>query len=118
MGEMKKITAVVCSLFFLTILSGFQLSPVNAADLLEEMSTEDTIYIRGIISSVSPEKMQIAVRPPKSDRIVITIGPDTVLEGVKQIDELVKKQQVKIWYSPATSKNRAVKIKKIMELGC
>jgi len=118
MNDVKKISSVLCTLFFLIILSGFQVSKGNAADLFEEMSTEDTLYIRGIISSVSLEKMQIAVRPPKSGRIIIRIDPDTILEGVKQIDELAKKQQVKIWYSPAGSANRAVKIKKMMDLGC
>jgi hypothetical protein len=118
MKRRKKTIVLFCTLFCLTILSGWQVPPGNSAELFEEMSTEGLLYTRGLISSVSLDKMQIAVRPPKDKRIVITIDPDTIFEGVKRIDELQKKQQVKVWYSPADDQNKAVKIKKMMDLGC
>ena len=115
---MENMTRLISSFLVLVLLSGWPVLPAHADDQFEEMSTKDMLYVRGLVSSVSVEKMQLAVRPPKSERIVITLDPDTVLEGFERIDELEKKQQVKIWYSPAGSENRAVKIKKMMDLGC
>ena len=91
---------------------------VAAEALFEEVSTEDLLYVRGLISRVYPEKMQISVRPPKSKLVRISIDADTILEGVSQIGDFEKEQQVKIWYSPENEKNRAIKIKKMMDLGC
>ena len=118
MKKIKKTALLFCTLFFLAVLPGWQVSPGHAAGEFEEMSTADMLYVRGLISSVSLDKMQISVRPPKDDRIIITIDPDTVFDGVERIDELKKKQQVKVWYSPAGGENKAVKIEKMMELGC
>jgi len=50
--------------------------------------------------------------------VVINIVPETLLEGVSMIDELEKKQQVKVWYSIEENENKAIKIKKMMDLGC
>lgn len=83
-----------------------------------ETSADNTLYVRGLISSIYTDRMQIAVRPPKSKRIIITIEPATVFEGFQQLGELEKKQQVKVWYFIDDSGNRAVKIKKMLELGC
>ncbi len=111
-------TRLIGSFLVLIMLSCWPVLPVQADDQFEEMSTKDMLYVRGLVSSVSVEKMQLSIRPPKSDRIVITLDPDTVLEGFGRIGELEKKQQVKVWYSPAGSENRAVRIKKMMDLGC
>lgn len=96
----------------------FGVKPITAEEMYEEVSTENMLYVRGLISKVDTDKMQISVRPPKGKRIRITIDPDTLLEGVSQIDEFEKEQQVKVWYSLETDTNRAIKIKKMMELGC
>ncbi len=118
MKDMKKMASLFCSLLFFVLLSGWPVLPAPAADMFEEMSTKDMLYVRGLVGSVSVEKMQVSIRPPKSERIVVTIDPDTVFEGVKGIDDLQKKDQVKVWYLPAGSENRAVKIIKLMDLGC
>ena len=90
----------------------------QSSEVYDEMSTEDRLYVRGLIRSVSVEKMEIAVRPLKGKRIIITLDPDTIMEGFEQIDELKKDQQVKVWYSIDNNINMAVRIKKMMELGC
>jgi hypothetical protein len=90
----------------------------QAVETFEEMSTPDMLYVRGLVGSVSIEKMQVSVRPPNEKRIVITIDPDTQFEGVKWIGGLEKRQQVKVWYRPGDGEHRAVKIKKMMDLGC
>lgn len=92
--------------------------PASAEQMFEEMSTEDMLYVRGLVSRVDTDQMQISVRPAKGNRIRITIDPDTLLEGVSQIDEFEKEQQVKVWYSIENETNRAIKIIKMMDLGC
>ena len=103
------------------LLAGLILSagpPAGAEQMFEEMSTQDLLYVRGLVSRVDTDRMQISVRPAKGKRIRITIDPDTLLEGVTQIDEFEKEQQVKVWYSIENETNRAKKIIKMMELGC
>ena len=96
----------------------FRATPVLAEEFFDEVSTEEMLYVRGLVSKVYLDKVQISVRPPKNKLIRITIDPDTILEGVSQIDEFEKEQQVKVWYSVDDGDNRAIKIKKMMELGC
>ena len=115
---MKKTGALLGLLLILSISPVFPNPSGHASDFFEETSSDEMIYIRGIISKVSLEEMQIAVRPLKGKRVVITIDPDTILEGISQVDELDKKQQVKVWYSIEEETNKAIKIKKMMDLGC
>ncbi len=115
---MKKTGTLLGLLLMLSLSPMFPHPSGHASDFYEETSTDDMIYMRGIVSRVSPEEMQIAVRPLKGKRVVITIDPDTLLEGISQIDELEKKQQVKVWYSIQEETNKAIKIKKMMDLGC
>ena len=115
---MKK-PANALSLILLMLLSlTCNLPHLWADDTFEEMSTQDMQYVRGLISRVSIEKMQISVRPPKGKLIRINIDPDTVLEGVSQIDGFKKEQQVKVWYSTENDSRKAIKVKMMMELGC
>ncbi len=94
------------------------LTSVAAEEMFEEVSTEDMQYVRGLVSSVKLDEMQISIRPPKGKTLRINITPDTVLEGVSQIDEFEKEQQVKVWYRIDEGENNALKIIKLMELGC
>jgi hypothetical protein len=94
------------------------LTSVAAEEMFEEVSTEDMQYVRGLVSSVRLDEMQISIRPPKGKTLRINITPDTVLEGVSQIDEFEKEQQVKVWYRIDEGENNALKIIKLMELGC
>lgn len=110
----RTFTLVLPIIFFM----GFGAISLWAGETLEEVSTEDTLYVRGLVSKVYLDKMQISVRPPKGKSIRITIDPETILEGVSLIDEFKKEQQVKVWYSLDEESNRAIKIIKMMELGC
>lgn len=93
--------------------------PLWAADeSLEEMSTKEHLFVRGLISRVYPERMMISIRPAKDDLVRVSIDADTVLDGLSRIDELKKEQQVKVWYKPENGENRAIRIVKMMELGC
>ena len=115
---MKKIVALLGVTLLITVCPLFTLPSGHADDLVEEVSTDEVVFVRGLISNVYDEKMQIAVRPLKGKRVVISIGPDTLLEGVSRLDELEKKQQVKVWYSIDDDGNKALKIKRLMDLGC
>ena len=116
--KMKMIRTVLKLALLLSSLLWFMVEPILANEKLEEVSTEDALYVRGLVSKVYLDNMQISVRPPKGKLMRITIDPDTILEGVSQIDEFEKEQQVKIWYSPDEGNNRAIKIIKMMDLGC
>ena len=115
---MKKRANALCLILLMVVSLTCNLPPLWADDTFEEMSTQDMQYVRGLISRVSIEKMQISVRPPKGKLIRINIDPDTVLEGVSQIDEFKKEQQVKVWYSTENDSRKAIKVKMMMELGC
>ena len=115
---MKRNTRIYCLLTFLL----FFVSPPHLGAeqplFLEESSTDDVMYLKGIIGSVSIEKMQISVRPLKGRRVVIDITPDTQIAGISKMEELMKKQQVKIWYQYENKRNIALKIEKLPDLGC
>lgn len=114
----KKMPAILNRTLLAGLLALFALQTAGAAEMFEEISTEDMQYVRGLVSGVKLDKMQVAIRPPKGKTLRITITPDTVLEGVSQIDEFEKEQQVKVWYRVEDGENNAIKIIKLMELGC
>lgn len=105
-------------LLFLFLLFFLSAVPLAANESFEEVSTEEMLFVRGLISKVYPERMQISVRPPKGSSVRIRLDPETILEGVSRIDDFEKEQQVKVWYAPGDGDNRAIKIEKMMELGC
>lgn len=115
---LKKTVSILGIALLITVCPLFTLPPGHANSLFEEVSTDSIMFVRGLISSGYDENMQIAVRPLKGKRVVISIGPDTLLEGASRLDELEKKQQVKVWYSIENDGNRALKIIKMMDLGC
>ena len=115
---MKERVFLLLPMLLLGSLLLFESRPLAAQEMFEEMSTEDMLYVRGLVSKVDLAKMQISVKPAKGERVRITIDPDTQLDGVSQIDEFEKEQQVKVWYSIDNDTNRAIRIKKMMELGC
>lgn len=115
---MKKAGTILGLLFLLGLAPIFPHPQGHTNDLFEEASNDQMIFVRGMISTVSTEKMQVAVRPLKGKRVFINIVPETLLDGFSMIDELEKKQQVKVWYSIEENENNALKIKKMMDLGC
>jgi len=115
---MKKHITAIKLILLISFFVNFSTLPIVAKERFEEESTENMFYVRGLISKVYADKMQISVKPPKSKRVSITLGPNTILDGASQIGELEKEQQVKVWYSTDNGDNQAIKIKKMMELGC
>ena len=115
---MKIYRMVLAGALAIWFLSGFQVGFSLADETFDEVSTADRLYVKGLVSGVDVEHMQISVRPPKGKSIRVRIEPETILEGIAQIDEFEKEQQVKVWYSVDDDGNRAVKIVKMMDLGC
>lgn len=115
---MKKHSAVIKLILLICFLVNFSALPIVATEVFEEKSTENMLYIRGLISKVYADKMQVSVKPFKSKRVLIILGPDTILDGASQIGEFEKEQQVKVWYSTNNGDNQAIKIKIMMQLGC
>jgi hypothetical protein len=105
-------------LLLAALLIIFSTVPVTADEFPEDQSNPDMIYLRGLVSKVSTDDMQISVKPPTGKSVRISIDPDTILEGVDNFGGFEKEQQVKVWYKEENGLNRALKIIKMMELGC
>jgi len=45
-------------------------------------------------------------------------SPATELVGLSSLEEISKRQRVKVWYEVEKERNRAVKLEKLPELGC
>jgi hypothetical protein len=82
------------------------------------MSTDSALYVRGLISFVSVPEMRIGIRPVKGERVDVIIDPDTALEGFGALDELARRQQVEVWYIVDGDGKKAVRILRMMDLGC
>lgn len=78
---------------------------------------DEVVSVRGLIESVADDG-SIAVRSAKGERVVVSVGPETVLDGMRRIDELERKRQVKIWYTVFDGRRDAVRIELIPDLGC
>ena len=65
------------------IFMGQGVSAFQQADLDEEMSTVDRLYIRGIISEIIAAENLLVIRPVKGPMVRILVTPDTLLEGVR-----------------------------------
>jgi hypothetical protein len=99
-----------CWLLFAALLHGAQFD--------EEVSTQDYLFVKGIIRSVSPEDQTLTLKQKKGPNISFSIDKDTVFEGFYKLTELKRRQKIKVWYRPQQTKNRALKILKPLELGC
>jgi len=119
-GEtMKNNKPILISLAVILLVACYTLLGVAAdSSYDEERSTNEYLYARGLLSSVSIENGTISVRPAKGNRIKLKIEPTTIFEGFQSLEELERKQQVKVWYEPFGETMRALKVEKMMELGC
>ncbi len=84
----------------------------------EDVSTEQCLYAKGIIQSISPEELTIVLKQKEGPKIRLSIDRDTIFEGFYELTELKRRQQLKVWYQPGEQENKALKITKPLELGC
>ncbi len=105
--------AMFASLFLLPLQT---LGQTNEESM--QTSENNELYVRGEISRFYSDEMRLSIRPANGKLIRVDIVPDTILEGVSRVDELEPEQQVEVWYIPEDDINKAVRIKKMMRLGC
>jgi hypothetical protein len=93
--------------------------PVAAAqDNSSGMSTDAHLVVQGTIKRISFEKGYITLKPSKQDRVKIFFDAQTELVRMPSLEKLNKGQRLKVWYTVIGTKNRAVKIEKLPDLGC
>lgn len=93
-------------------------APIHGAQYEEDVSSQDYMFVKGIIDSVSIEDQTLTVKQKKGPTISVSIDMDTIFEGFYKLKELKARQKIKIWYQPNEQPNRALKILKPLELGC
>jgi hypothetical protein len=91
---------------------------LHGAQFEEDVSTEDYLFVQGIIRSVSLENQTVTLKQKKGPNISFSVNKDTVFEGFYKLKELKIRQKIKVWYQPGEQGNRALKILKPLELGC
>jgi hypothetical protein len=101
---------LICLLLFATTLHGAQFE--------EEVSTEEYLFVKGIIRSVSLENQTVTLKQKKGPNISFSVDKDTIFDGFYKLTELTIRQKIKVWYQPGEQGNRALKILKPVELGC
>jgi len=84
----------------------------------EDVSTEQCLYAKGIIQSISPEQLTITLKQKEGPKIRLSIDKDTIFEGFYELKELKRRQKLKVWYQPGEQENKALKITKPLDLGC
>lgn len=114
MSSFRPIYYVVAVLSLLFFLSG----SLFASQYEDEKSTQEYLFLRGAIRSVSLADKTITVLPKNGHSITLSITPATELKGFKKIEELQVEQAVKIWYHLGQGVNIGLKIFKLPELGC
>jgi hypothetical protein len=101
-------------LFFWSLL----VSPLHGAQFEEEVSTQEYLFAKGIIRSVSSADQTVTLKQKEGPTITLSIDKDTVFEGFYKLTELEIRQKLKVWYKPKGQDNRALKILKPLKLGC
>lgn len=92
--------------------------PVHGAQFEEELSTNEYLFVKGIVQSISLEEQTLTIKQKSGEKISIIIGEDALFEGFYKLGELQLRQKVKVWYKPKGQDNKALKILKPLDLGC
>ncbi len=103
--------------FFLFCILLFA-APVHGAQFEEEISTDEYLFVKGMVQSISVDEQKITLKQKNGEKISFTIGEDALFEGFYKLTELQLRQKIKVWYKPNGQGNKALKILKPLELGC
>lgn len=107
----------VLAAFGFILLGAF--TPPHALGESDQTLIEDqALVLQGKVREVSPENNELAVKPDKGEWITVVFDDFTKIIGFTALKELEKKQRVKVWYIIEGTKNKAVKVEKLPELGC
>lgn len=108
----------IYSRFFFLFCILFLAAPAQAAPFEEETSTDEYLFVKGMVQSISLDEQKITIKQKNGEKISFTIDKDALFEGFYKLDELQLRQKIKVWYQPKEQENRALKILKPLELGC
>jgi hypothetical protein len=106
------------SRFFFLLCLLLLAAPLYAAGFDEEVSTDEYLFAKGIVQSISVKERTVTLKQLKGPKISFTLDEASVFEGFYHLDELKIRQKLKIWYRPGKQGNRALKILKPLDLGC
>lgn len=105
-----------CLLFLLGILC--LSTPLKAGQFEEDVSSENYLFAKGIIRSISLDTQTITIKVKKGPPIVLLISQDTLFEGFYKLEELQPRDTIKVWYQPGPQENKVLKLLKPLALGC
>lgn len=87
-------------------------SPDQVGDASKEL------IIKGLVRSVSVSDQTLILSQEKGQKTQFTIDRQTVFVGFSNLKDLQRKDRIKVWYRSDSTRNTAVKIVKLPELGC
>ncbi|MGB3225015.1 MAG: hypothetical protein WBB23_19610 [Desulforhopalus sp.] len=116
--KVSSFTIVAYSRFFFLFFVLLLAVPVHGAQFEEDVSTDEYLFVKGIVQSISLEEQKLTLKQKNGEKISFSIGEDTILEGFYKLTELPLRQKIKVWYKPKGQENKALKILKPLELGC
>jgi hypothetical protein len=108
--------------FFLVffLVTGLCLPPVVlAADATGQAGDSSTqeLSVKGYIRSVSISDQTFILKKVKG-RMRLSLDPQTVFVGFSDLKDLKSEDRVRVWYRLDATRNIAVKIAKLPDLGC
>lgn len=115
---MHKTVSLLSQVMLLLVTLVLTALPVSAGSEEQGMSSADTIFVKGLVRSVTAADNTLTIRPNKGQRITVTVDPLTEFKGFYKLEELQKRQIIEVWYRPGPSGNMAIKIVRPLELGC
>jgi hypothetical protein len=105
--------ARLCLLSFSLLLA----VPLFAAQY-EETATGEYLFARGMVHTISSQDQTLTIQPNKGPHVKIMVNAKTELAGFGKLEDLQKRQEVKIWYHPDKNGNTGLKILKLPDQGC
>ena len=93
-------------------------SSLPAAQYDDDVSSKDSLFVKGMINTISPADRSITIKQKKGPGITVRINSETELSGVKKFENLQVRQMIKLWYRPEQDGNTALKIVKLPDMGC
>jgi hypothetical protein len=116
---MAHLASIKSFLLVFFLVTGLCLPPValsaDSSDQIDDSSKE--LSVKGHIRSVSVSDQTFILKKVKG-KMRLTLDPQTVFEGFSKLKDLKPEDLVRVWYRLDATRNIAVKIAKLPDLGC
>lgn len=106
------VTLSFCFLLFIPSLS-LAVDDPAATDV-----SQSPLPAQGKVETFNLEKGKLTIKTSKGERISVFTGSPPVLVGYPSLGEIKKEHGVKIWYTIEGTKKIALKIEKMLDVGC